>query len=209
MTRGGGWGVVSWSIRLHVVCAVVSSDNELKMTRNGEQIDLIKLLAFLLRASPTRLQWSVPLCPAVPLFPLWRPQVTGHRWNSDSIFKTWTNWLWFRCQGTLCVLGTSLFWKVPTWTCSNQPFFQHMLWENTPPALHNSLAPYTYTKSKESVREAQQLGSDIWIHSLNDVIYRPNLTEFRACWDSMLWKRTVWKEFNCLTQHWCYLFRKK
>jgi len=147
-------------------------------------------------------------CLAVSLFSLWRPQVTGHRWNSDSIFKTWTNWLWFRCQGTLCVSGTSLFWKVPTWTCSNQPFFQHMLWENTPPALHNSLAPYTYTMSKESARGAQQLGSDIWIQSLNDVTYRPNLTEFRACWSTMLGKHTAWKERNCLTQHWCYLFRK-
>lgn len=50
---------LSESISLHVVCALASSDNELKMTPNGEQIDLIKLLVCLLRASAARLRRSV------------------------------------------------------------------------------------------------------------------------------------------------------
>lgn len=58
----GGRRELSESISLHVVCALASSDNELKMTPNGEQIDLIKLLVCLLRASPARLQRSVALC---------------------------------------------------------------------------------------------------------------------------------------------------
>lgn len=37
------------NIRLHVACALLSSDNELKMTRSREQIDLIKLLSSVAR----------------------------------------------------------------------------------------------------------------------------------------------------------------